>query len=338
MTAEVEVPQPRQLQTMSDEESIISEELDYRSDVDSTDYQAFERSDDAEDRIRSIRTQKSVPVVTMQKNDQVKVPSRDIPRSVPKIINAASISDDDSNDYSAEFEETMAQSNATFAYSNDFEDEGEKRLPETPVRQTLIGIIKNKDIDSITAPVEQQIVRLPGINIASLQAEIALEDISKEVVRLRNQQRNLLQERRQVAREKKSRADSRRAQYDMELRDIKSRLKLEEHENETLSAQFESVTKSLEIMTYGKKLVEADLALKEDETATIKEKFEELQIRMKECEKTLSNEKNLNRINEEKWAAEKHTLKADILRYNLLSTVVQQSLEASEARYKKCDL
>ena len=319
---------------MSDEESVISEELDYRSDLDSIDYQVMGLSDDADDRIRSIRAPKSVPIATTLRNDQVKVPFRDIPKNFPTPANMASTSDDDSDDYSAEFEETMAQSNATFAYSNDFEDEGEKSLSKTPVRQTLIGIVKSNDIDSITAPVEQQVVRLPGINIASLQAEIALEDISKEVVRLRNQQRNLLQERRQVAREKKSRADSRRAQYDLELRDIKSRLKQQELENESLTAQFESVTKSLDVMTYSKKLLETDLALKEIETATIKKKFEELQIRMKECEETLLNEKNSNRINEEKWAAEKHALKAEILRHNLLSTVVQQSLEANEARYE----
>ena len=45
----------------------------------------------------------------------------------------------------------------------------------------------------------------PWINYLESKTD---EEISKEVVRLRNQQRNLLQERRQITREKKLRAES----------------------------------------------------------------------------------------------------------------------------------
>ena len=66
---------------------------------------------------------------------------------------------------------------------------------------------------------------LPSLQAQSIQAELALDDISREVVRLRNQQRAMLKERRGAAREKKQRADSRRQQYNDQIVQLSSKTK-----------------------------------------------------------------------------------------------------------------
>lgn len=319
---------------MSDVESVISEEIDYRSDLGSDSYHPSEDNydDDSSDAKNAI--QKITLRPKFQANDPIKTNATTKVTYKSSLTSLHSISDDDGNDYSVEFEETSAQSHFSMMYSNDFEDEGDKTVSKTPVRMSSLNSMTNSErFRSSSTPLEHEEQRLlPGLNIASFQAEIALEEISKEVVRLRNQQRNLLQERRQIAREKKLRAESRRAQYDLELRDLKQKFKLCEERNESLASQIGSLQQNLEITVFSRDTLQSDLDLKEKESEEIKEKVMELQAKLKKYAEDLHNERSESRAKEDKWITERNAFKAEILRNNLLSAVVQQSLEANEIR------
>lgn len=313
---------------MSDVESVISDEIDYRSDIGSDSYHPSEENydDDSGDAKKvTIRPK-------FQVNDPVKINPAPKVTYKTSLTSLHSISDDDGNDYSVEFEETSAQSHFSMMYSNDFEDEGDRTVCKTPVRMSTHNSTSNSEKFLLSAPSQREELRLPGLNIASFQAEIALEEISKEVVRLRNQQRNLLQERRQIAREKKLRAESRRAQYDLELRDLKQKLKVSEERNESLTSQIDRIQKNLEVAIFSRDTIQMDLDIKEKESDEIKEKLVELQIKLKKYVDDLHNEKCEHRTKEDKWIEERSVFKAEMLRNNLLSAVVQQSLEANETR------
>lgn len=321
---------------MSDVESVISEEIDYRSDNGSDSYHPSEENYDDDSSDAKNAVQKVTIRPKFQANDPVKTNAATKVTYKTSLTSLHSISDDDGNDYSVEFEETSAQSHFSMMYSNDFEDEGDKTVSKTPVRMSSYNSYNSMTNSgrnrSSSTPLQHEELRLPGLNTASFQAEIALEEISKEVVRLRNQQRNLLQERRQIAREKKLRAESRRAQYDLELRDLKQKLKLSEETNESLTSQIGSIQKNLEITVFNRDTVQTDLDIKEKESDEIKEKVVELQVKLKKYVEDLHKEKSESRAKEDKWIEERSAFKAEILRNNLLSAVVQQSLEANEIR------
>jgi hypothetical protein len=319
---------------MSDVESVISEEIDYRSDNGSDSYHPSEENYDDDSSDAKNAKQKVTLRPKFPANDSIKTNAASKVTYKSSLTSLHSISDDDGNDYSVEFEETSAQSHFSMMYSNDFEDEGDRAVSKTPVRMPSHNSMNNSErFRSSSTPLQHEELRLlPGLNIASFQAEIALEEISKEVVRLRNQQRNLLQERRQIAREKKMRAESRRAQYDLELRDLKQKLQLSEESNESLTSQLGSFQKNLEITVFSRDTLQADLDIREKESEEIKEKVVELQVKLKKYVEDLHSEKNESRAKEDKWMEERNAFKAEILRNTLLSAVVQQSLEANEIR------
>lgn len=308
---------------MSDDDSIISEEIDYRPDDESGSFHASEEHyNDASSKSRIIAAAVKSPVLGHTGWGENVLKS-----TVPAETHSNDFSEDD---YSAEFEETSAQGQFS-VYSNDFDEENENIVADVAVRKINTAVECKKTIETFDH-LEQPLLRLPGINIASLQAEMALEEISKEVVRLRNQQKNLLQERRHVAREKKLRAENRRAQYDLELRSMKMELRDLKSGNEMMRSQHSSVKKSLEIMTYSNTTLEEDLRMKTKESDEIKLKVVELQSKLEEQTQLLVDKEYDSQKKEAKWAEERNTFKEEILRFTLLSAVVQQSLEANELR------
>lgn len=309
---------------MSDDDSIISEEIDYRPDDESGTFHASEEHyNDATRKSKIIARAAVKSPVLRHTGWGVNV----LKSTLPSETNSNDFSEDD---YSAEFEETSAQGQYS-VYSNDFDEENENIVADVAVRKINTAVDNMK---STCDHLEQQqpLLRLPGINIASLQAEIALEEISKEVVRLRNQQKNLLQERRHVAREKKLRAENRRAQYDLKLRNMTVELRDLKSDYEMIRSQHSSVKKSLEIMTYSNTTLEEDLKMQTKESDEIKVKIVELQSKLEEQMQLLIDKESDSQKKEAKWAEERNTFKEEILRFTLLLSVVQHSLEANELR------
>ena len=314
---------------MSEDESIISEDMEYRSNDESVSYHAsredYEDDTSEVSRPASIKGRQEPPLPPVpRKEDASKV--KEIKKILPVISRINSMSDESYNDdYSAEFDDASA------LYSNDFEVEKDK--PVDMLKQdfrTEKVTITNDAV--IAGPPPTKGMRLPGVDFVSLQAEIALEEISKEVVRLRNQQRNLLQERRHIAREKKTRAESRRAQYEVELRELKRKLSESEERYREQLSHTSNVEKSLEHTIYGKNILQSDLEIREKESDEVKLILTEVQNKLNECVQNFAIERSLMKAKEEKWGSERADFHAEALRAQLLASVVQQSLEVNEMR------
>lgn len=80
----------------------------------------------------------------------------------------------------------------------------------------------------------------------ALQLELALEEISKEVIRLRATQRSHLQQRRQHAQEKKKRAEMRRLQYIAELESLKTTILERDETIRTLTSDKDHLKREFE--------------------------------------------------------------------------------------------
>ena len=316
---------------MSDDDSIISEDIKYSSDDGSDSYHAadddfeFETDEVAKLTVQRFYDLQSPPLRQKQAGYEI-IGNRNQISS--KISGIHSVSDNGYNDYSTDFDDTVAQSNESLLYSNNFESDGLK----TSVNHDIVGKEGDNSVAVLPIANQQNTVRFPGVILASLHAELALEEISKEVVRLRNQQRNLLQERRQIAREKKSRADSRRTQYQIEIQGMRQKLIKSEDGYKSQARQILQIQESLESAVTSKKYIALDLEMKDEELKEMKERVLEIQERLLKSIASLNTEKCESRAKEVKWKTEREKFCAAVLRANMLAAVVQQSLEANEKR------
>jgi hypothetical protein len=197
---------------MSDNESIISEaeDIDYQSDAGSESYHASEENYEDEDVTsnKPLNTVRQQSIILPKTNSNLNVKeSKIVPVKKTNVKTFDPPSDDEYNEYSTEFDDA---NHTSIGYSNDFELDGERMTSEKlmTIKDAVYQLQKKSYVDqskAIPTVIEQQALRLPLVDLASLQAEIALEEISKEVVRMRNQQRNMLQERQLIAKEKKTR-------------------------------------------------------------------------------------------------------------------------------------
>jgi hypothetical protein len=141
--------------------------------------------------------------------------------------------DDFETDYSMESPKSKAQNN--------------KNKPPPPITTTTTTTASSSSYTNDKISIDQSNNNniLPSLHIQSLQTELALEEISKEVLRLRNQQRIVLKERKIIAEEKKSRALQRRKEYEDNIK--YKTLKIEELEvlNSILKEKNESLQKQL---------------------------------------------------------------------------------------------
>ena len=295
---------------MSDVESDIEEDIEYSNDGEDFEYDVDESD---------------IMVAQPIKKKTATFPSSSSSAAAAKAwVPVAVPAEDDNDDYSQGFEDE---------YSNNFEDidgafgNGLSRISNVSQKMTKEGNRKDGNVP--------QAIQLPSVAMIPLQAEIALEQISKEVVRLRNQQRNLLHERRQVAREKKERAESRRAQYQLELRDLKAKIAQKETECMDYQEKMESLQRSLNSAISSKDIVVSDMEMKENEIAEFKAKMIRMQTEIEQHQIDFKTAKHEWDRREEEWQQQQNALQLELTRSEMLASVVQQSLETNEARLAK---
>lgn len=318
---------------MSDDESVISEDIDYSSDGgdEGGDFQ-YDESDIVQPTTLHTKKKTDPPAPLPTPHSSSSYNKKLEPAiSSSKYPGKDTTADEDYNDeYSTGgFEEV---------YSNDFEDvdgafgTGISRISHVSQKVEKDGVRGDGKLDGVTKSSSLFQVQFPSIATVPLQAEIALEQISKEVIRLRNQQRNLLHERRQAAREKKQRAESRRAQYQVELRDLKSKQSQSETDCANYASKVESLQRTLDSVISSKDILISDLDLKEHEITEFKAKMTRMQSEIDQCKHDLAASHSHMEQREEEWETEKAALKAEITRSSMMASVVQQSLEANEVR------
>jgi hypothetical protein len=144
---------------------------------------------------------------------------------------------DDTDDYSLSFDEDEGSDST--AYSQDFDvsalslsrnSPSKKtsgiRMAQGPAKQQAVTFQQPSHVHSAPSSTPVSLaasnsapLNFPSLAAQSLEAESAMEKLSKEIVYLRNQQRLALKDRREEARNKKLRAEERRKQHNKQLED-----------------------------------------------------------------------------------------------------------------------
>ena len=175
-------------------------------------------------------------------------------------------------------------------------------------------------------------LNLPSLEIEALQAELALEKLSKEIVFLRNQQRESLIQRRKEVLQKKQRAEERRkahAQEVVTLRQSQERLMADLREARSTN---ETLTISLQTAHEGKLLVDQQL---QDSAATIQSQRSQittLRDTIDRLEASLETEKKTYADNEAAWMNEKATLERCLLASQCDLSALTKQMNAMETR------
>ena len=263
---------------------------------------------------------------------------------------------DDYGDYSADF-------------IDDFDQEGEDSKPPTPkgnreraTLDTLLpprssSISKGRDVKGIASPRNSRTAaeegsmaaklaargamsagsgqHLPSLQQQSLQTEMVLEDISKEIISMRNMQRQQLKERQAAAKEKRSRAEERRRAYEQRLQEaedtrIKALAAEQSHavQIKALESQIKSISESKEVVLSSLHAIEGDAEkLRNNLTGVNKE------LRKAVEENNALTLKFTTARSE--WGDKEAVLQAEVKKYTMLQATVQRSIEASEARFAK---
>ena len=238
-----------------------------------------------------------------------------------KPINKVIVENDD--EYSLSFEENESNVNGT-NYSQDFEID--ESAITSPKARDLKPISRSSGAATATS-------LIPSLGLQAIQAELSLQQLSEEVIQLRNKQRNLLKERWQQVKEKKARAETRRQQHMSELNDLRQKAQLFHSEQETLNA---SLTSALSALRSAESLVEAhkeskiqlmhSLQTKDEELLVQKKLFLEAQQRISSLELELSDRKT-------ELEAAKENFRVQLSTRDIQIEVLKNANEVNEARY-----
>ena len=159
-----------------------------------------------------------------------------------------------------------------------------------------------------------------------------MDEIGREVVRLRNQQRLVLQERRQVAKDKKARADQRRAVYAAELQRHSQTAAAAEAEcreaqerAKEADKQRTVVEKSRALLAEGARASEAEVAKLQGLVAGLSSEVEGTRCQLHEARAS-------HEVAQHAWAQERATLGVEVRKSEMLLDAVQRSVQAGEAK------
>jgi hypothetical protein len=207
---------------------------------------------------------------------------------------------------------------------------------ETPKKKNSvqIQIPQSSTTTAITNQPQQaaSVVLLPSVEIQTLQAELSLQKLSKEIVHLRNQQRESLRARRLEVLNKKKRAQARRESYLQEMNELQKQLKEAYETNQMLTENLQRkeqqvirIEQNVELLSgQNQEMNDLILSLQKD-LREEKEKEKELQQKNEEIEKLRKDEK-------EKWFHEKEILKNQKISSELQIEVLTKSNEKNEQR------
>ena len=178
-------------------------------------------------------------------------------------------------------------------------------------------------------------VKLPMFHQQSLQTEIVLEEISKEVIAMRNLQRQQLKERQATAKEKRARAEERRRIYEQRLQEaddtrVRALAAEQAHVQQVKAweSQIKSLTESKDVVTASLHAIEGDAEKLRTNLAAVNKELR------KAVEENGALSAKFNAARSE-WSDREAVLTAEVKKCNMLQATVQKSIEASEARFAK---
>jgi hypothetical protein len=182
-----------------------------------------------------------------------------------------------------------------------------------------------------TQTLTQTQTHLPGSS--GLVAEVMLDEISREVVRLRNQQRAVLSERREVVKEKRARADERRRKYEEELKRFSDAAVAAEAGRRAIEAEKVALEKQLKSVEKSAALAGETTKVYEREARRLEEAVAGLNEELRGAEKKLRESRNTLDETREQHSTEIAQLKAQLLSEHMLAESMRRSNEAAEKRF-----
>lgn len=250
-----------------------------------------------------------------------------------------------SNDEDTLYSDDYYNDSEVDSYSNDFDDSSMSNIIPIPqtMNKAIVGTINKNNIknNSIIANVDESKGTQPYIStdmkpsIASyeaVQVELALDEISKEVLRLKNQQRMNLKHRRQEARDKKMRAEFRRLQYQQEISDYQKQISSYETTIKQLSNEIENLKSSHESLRLdynnalqSKELLEVELQQSKLEVSSL---LESKLLLVNDIE----NERQSIEIDRQLMKEDIEFVEKENLKLKLLTEIVNKSFETNETR------
>jgi hypothetical protein len=312
---------------MSDD-SIISEEILFEESLDESDAYTSAFDLDAVGNDQKNRANLSVSFNTKVQQFPIKVDSNSDDEYSKWYCNDLQLSDLAAGESFDEEDED--DRNETYdAYSNDFEnDMSQSNIPE----KSPISILKQKDSPKQKSRQESLSV-LPSMEIEALQAELALQKLSREIVFLRNQQRESIHQRRAEVMEKKKRADNRRKSYTEELaksRESESQLRLEVDRLTSANLTLTLAAKNIE---ESKQLSDEKLNDSLATLSTQRNDITALRSRVSEMEATAAAAEEDFAGREAVWQQEKVELEKQRMSLQNEVAMLCKNMEAAEKRY-----
>ena len=169
----------------------------------------------------------------------------------------------------------------------------------------------------------------------ALQAEMMLDDISREVVSLRNQQRLALRERAVEAREKKSRAEQRRRDHEQRLQSAEANAREALRKSIKLEGENQQLVDQVSALTESKSQLERGLSSSEQDVVVTKQHVEVLNAQLKSSRAEMEDAHDEFSRRQREWLNQKAALEAETKKAELLQSVVQTTIDANEARLRK---
>lgn len=173
---------------------------------------------------------------------------------------------------------------------------------------------------------------LPSVEIEALQAELALQKLSREIVLLRNQQRVSIQQRRAEMVEKRERADRRRQSYMDKLQQSQERVSELNAEVDRLNSANHTLTLTIKSIEESKLLSDNRL---EDFLTTINDQRADisgLRLKISELEIKLTESRQDCAEKEKCWTNEKATLEREKYRLGNEVAMLSKHIEDAEKR------
>jgi hypothetical protein len=186
-----------------------------------------------------------------------------------------------------------------------------------------------------TAPVAGQSIQLPSLSTQSLQAELAIDEISKEVIRLRNKQKALLKERQAMAKEKKLRAEQRRQQYLNTLNEHNKQLQQAEAETETLKSEQQLLQSQFNRVSSNRDTLEQQLLVEQQTNKELLQSIQELRAVIASRNNEVAALKTEVQHIKDLRTADTRELQSQVTRAELMVSVLQRSTEANEERLRR---
>eukprot|EP01041_Mallomonas_annulata_P004252 gene4252-8455_t len=226
-----------------------------------------------------------------------------------------------SRGYTDDFE--LEQSAKSQSYSTDFDVSQSISKSVQWHKSTLIKEFNDNNKHSI---------HIPTADMQSIQAELALQELGKEVIRLRNQQREVLRQRRLQTREKKLRAEDRRAKYMTDFQDMTIKFNLINIQNQELVDCNKALQSQIEALQETKTILQNSLEISNKTINEQHEKITQLYSNIEDIKHSNEEKDVILKESEEKWTSEKIVLREKITKLDFQLEVIRSGLDAAESR------